>query len=198
MSENIKEFTKKQKSSEMTVETYQKTLQENKRKQNEIEILFFEDTLKMGPFVARVGDLKKRLNKKLNELNKILLEQIKKKVESAKLKIGTEVDEVLKIIRKQNYKNIEEVTETRNFIKVLPDKQLEIQRLIKGVNDKAAVLDENNFRLDEQETISIWEAFARPMEIDQEKGDCIERLDDLSNIFQGDLRNMQAKLNVDI
>lgn len=76
----------------------------------------------MGPIVARVGDLKKRLNKKLNELNKILLEQIKKKVESAKLKIGTEVDEVLKIIRKTHYKNIEEVTETRNFIKVLPDK----------------------------------------------------------------------------
>ena len=198
LAENIKEFTRKQKSSDTTVAAYQKVLQENKRIANEIEVLFYEDSLRMGPFVVRVGDLKKRLNKKLNELNKVLLEQIKRKVDQSKQQIGTEVDEVLKIIRKQNYKNIEEVTETRNFIKVLPDKQLEIQRLIKGVNDKAAVLDENLFRLGEQETISIWEAFARPMEIDQEKGDCIERLDDLSNIFQGDLRTMQGKLNIDI
>lgn len=42
------------------------------------------------------------------------------------MQIGEEVDNVLKIVRKQNYKNIEEVTDTKSFIKKLPDKQLEI------------------------------------------------------------------------
>ena len=198
MSENIKDFTRKQKSSDMTVEAYQKALKDNKRKEQEIDQLFFEDSLLLGPIVARVGDLKKRLKKKLAELNRVLLEQIKKKVEASKQLIGEEVDNVLKVIRRHSYKNIEEVTETKKFVKQLPDKRLEIQRLISGVNDKVDVLDENNFRLDEQEIVSIWEAFARPMEIQEEQGDCVGRLEELSNQFQGDLRTMQAQLNADI
>ena len=74
--------------------------------------------------MARVGDLKKRLKKKLNELNKVLLEEIKKKVEASKQQIGEEVDNILKIIckPKKTYVNIEEVTETKAFLKKLPDK----------------------------------------------------------------------------
>ena len=117
MSENTKDFTRKQKSSDMTVEAYQKALKDNKRKEQEIDELFFEDSLLLGPIVARVGDLKKRLKKKLAELNRILLEQIKKKVEASKQLIGEEVDNVLQVIRRHSYKNIEEVTETKKFVK---------------------------------------------------------------------------------
>ena len=74
--------------------------------------------------MARVGDLKKRLKKKLSELNKVLLEEIKKKVEASKQQIGEEVDNILKIIckPKKTYVNIEEVIETKAFLKKLPDK----------------------------------------------------------------------------
>ena len=110
---DIKAFTRKHKNSDLSVEEYSQILEENKRRSNEIDELFFEDSLLMGPIVARVGDLKKRLKKKLGELNKVLLEQIKKKVVAAKEKIGEEVDNVLAIIRKQSYKNIEEVVKTK-------------------------------------------------------------------------------------
>ena len=60
------------------------------------------------------------------------------------------------------------------------------------------MLDENLFRLEEPEIVSIWEAFARPREIQEEQGDCIERLDELSLDFHGDLRRMQDKLAIDI
>ena len=40
----------------------------------EIDELFFENSLLLGPIVARVGDLKKRLKKKLREFNEVLLE----------------------------------------------------------------------------------------------------------------------------
>ena len=44
----------------------------------------------------------------------------------------------------------------------------------------------------------MWLAFARPMEISEKQGDCIENLEELSGDFQISLRTMQAKLNVDI
>lgn len=44
---------------EFTVEDYQKILQENKRKGEEIEELFFEDRLLLGPIVVNVEKLKK-------------------------------------------------------------------------------------------------------------------------------------------
>ena len=66
------------------MDDYSALLKDNKQKEKEIDELFFEDSLQIGPFVARVGDLKRRLKKKLSELNNVLLEQIKKKVELSK------------------------------------------------------------------------------------------------------------------
>ena len=74
----------------------------------------------------------------------------------------------------------------------------EIQKLIRGVTRKTDVLDANKIYLEEREIESIWEAFARPMEIQGEQGDCIEHLEELTYEFQGDLRTMQAKLVADI
>ena len=148
----------------------------------------------LGPMVIRVGELKKRLKKKLSEMNKVLLEQIKRKIDNSKQKIGSEVDDVLEVVKRQSYINIEEVTETRKFIKELPDKMLNIQRLITGVNTKINVLDENLYRLEEQEIVNIWQTFARPREIQEEQGDCQERLDEFSGGFLIDLRVMQEKL----
>ena len=66
----------------------------------------------------------------------------------------------------------------------------DIKQIIKGVTEKTDVLDENNIYMDEREIVSIWEAFARPMEIEGERGDCSEHLEELTYEFQGDLRLM--------
>ena len=60
---------------------------------------------------------------------------------------------------------------------------LEIQRLIKGVNDKVDVLDENNFGLQKDEIEDLWECFAKPIKITEHQGECIEHLEDLSSDF---------------
>ena len=126
--ENIKEFTKRQKEQELSVEDYQRILQANQKQEREIDELFFEESLQLGPIVARVGDLKKRLKKKLAELNRVILEEIKKKVEASRQQIGEEVDNILDVLKKEkrDYENIEEVTETKAFIKKLPEKKHEI------------------------------------------------------------------------
>ena len=54
----MKDFKRKQKSDSITVEEYSNVLEDYKRKRNEIDELFFEDALYLGPIVVRVGDLK--------------------------------------------------------------------------------------------------------------------------------------------
>lgn len=49
-----KDFSRKLKSSDLEVHEYQKLLQENKRKEEEIDELFFENTLCLGALVIRV------------------------------------------------------------------------------------------------------------------------------------------------
>ena len=58
LEEDMKDFKRKQKSDSITVEEYSNVLEDYKRKRNEIDELFFEDALYLGPIVVRVGDLK--------------------------------------------------------------------------------------------------------------------------------------------
>lgn len=90
------------------------------------------------------------------------------------------------------------MTDAKQFIRRLPDKMLEIDRLIKGVKDKMEVLDENLYYLEGQEMSDIWDTFARPREIQEEQGDCIELLDDQTGVFKEELLKQQQKLNFDI
>ena len=100
----------------------------------EINELFYEDTLLLGPIVVKVGKLRDKFKSKVDELNDVLIKKIQEKVEESKKQIVDEVENVLqKIDVNRKYENIEEVTETKLFIKQLHDRQLEIQRIIKGV-----------------------------------------------------------------
>ena len=84
LEEEMKDFKRKQKSDSITVEEYSTVLEDYKRKRDEIDELFFEDALYIGPIVVRVGDLKQRLKDKISRLNEVLLQQIKKKVDGSK------------------------------------------------------------------------------------------------------------------
>ena len=198
LSERADKFQKKLSSTDFTVEDYQQILQENKRKEEEIEELFFEDTLLLGPMVIRVGKLKKQLNKKLAEQHNMLLGLIKKKVEQSKTQIEEEVDKVMEQVTREKYDNIEEVTEARAFIKKLPDKEIAINRIITSVKAQLNVLEENLFQLKDSEVEDMYRSFARPVEINQTKNDCIELLDNFAGDFQVELRRMQDKLTIDI
>lgn len=54
------------------------------------------------------------------------------KIEEINQQVAAEVDAVLKVIKhKQIYKDIEEVTEVRSFLKRMPDKMQEIRFLVR-------------------------------------------------------------------
>jgi hypothetical protein len=59
---------------------YQELLLNYKRQRSDIEEIFFEEKLLLGPFIVEVGKLRKKLIKRLDELQQILGECIKKKV----------------------------------------------------------------------------------------------------------------------
>ena len=58
------------------------------------------------------------------------------------------------------------------------------------MTDKLDVLDENLFRQAEEDMIQTWESFARPMEIQEQQGDCIDHLEDLSTKYSHELTRM--------
>ena len=61
----------------------------------------------MGPFVIRVKDLRDALVKKIGDLDQVLYTQIKRKIVNSTLKIEQIVEDVLKKIRNETFKDIE-------------------------------------------------------------------------------------------
>ena len=127
-------------------------------------------------------------------MNEALLEQIRRKVQESKEKIGEKVNEVLREIKARDQANIEQIDATRKFIKQLPDIHMDLERLKTSVEDKIEVLNENFYEQSQEEIADIWIAFARPIEIRTEQDDCIEHLDNMSNKYHDDLGKMQNEL----
>ena len=144
MNEDIKKFKKLHQANDYPIETYKDLLDSHVRAKKEVEELFFEDTLLLGPFVIRVKDLRDSLLKKISDLDQVLFTQIKRKIVASTHQIESTVEDVLKVIRNENFKNIEQVTETREFVKNLKDKQhQEIAALRKDVREKIDLLERN-------------------------------------------------------
>ena len=61
----------------------------------EINELFYEDTLLLGPIVVKVGKLRDKFKSKVDELNDVLIKKIQEKVEESKKQIVDEVENVL-------------------------------------------------------------------------------------------------------
>jgi uncharacterized FlgJ-related protein len=84
-----------------------------------------------GLCVIDTDALKKQFMGRLDELNKVLFQCIKKKIEQTNAKIEQEVENVLKVINKEQFKDIEELSEVNNFLANLPKvEMLRIRGLI--------------------------------------------------------------------
>ena len=99
MQENEKKFRQLHKANDYPIETYTGLLDDHARAKKEVQELFFEDTLLMGPFVIRVKDIRDALLKKISDLDQVLYTQIKRKIVNSTLKIEQTVENVLKKIR---------------------------------------------------------------------------------------------------
>ena len=86
----------------------------------------------LGPIHLSVRQLKEKVVKKVDVLINVLFCSMRVRIEELNLQVGFEVDTVLKVIKhKQSYRDIEEVTEVRGFLKRMPDKMQEIRFLVK-------------------------------------------------------------------
>jgi hypothetical protein len=86
--------------------------------------MLFENRLQCGLFLIRSDALKKQFLGKIEDLNKVLFQCIKKKMIQTNQMIEDEVTGVLKVINKQQFRDIEEVSSVQAFIEGLPKKQL--------------------------------------------------------------------------
>lgn len=130
---DYKTFKKKHSldSKDVTVETFQNLLGDTKRLSNDIEILFPKDIIRIGPFAFDVSHLKSELIDKTNERDKKLLEKIRKKCDEAAKTVKDTVKMVVAELTKgaSSYKNIEDVDETKQFLKQLDKKRQDIRAL---------------------------------------------------------------------
>lgn len=102
---------------------------------------------------------------------------------------------VLKIIKHQTtYRDIEHVTETKQYVKNLPDKMLQIRALIKDAMSKMTLLEKYQRSLTKEEMANTWFSISKPLSIFEAQGDCIELLEIFSDRFAVDLNEMRATL----
>ena len=141
---------------------YTSLLASHSKAKDELEELFFEDTLLMGPFVIRVKELRDALIKKINALDEVLFTQIKRKIVASTQKIEATVQDVLAVIRNENIKDIEQVTETREFVRNLKtNEHQQIADLRKDVREKIDLLEKNLHYQKEEEIEATWISFSK-------------------------------------
>lgn len=165
MTEDGKSFKKQWSKPDLTVADYSNKIEEFNRKRKEIETLLFEDELLLGPFSVEVGKLRSKLLKKLDDLTKVLYDCVNKKVMDQSKELEDCVDEVLEVVNKQEWANIEEVDKTRRFIIKIQDKYDFLNSIKRAIVQKTDFLDANWSRMTEEDIEKMWTAFAKPQEI---------------------------------
>jgi hypothetical protein len=109
--------------------------------------------------------------------------------------IEDEVAAVLKVINKQTFRDIEDVTEVTQYIEGLPKKQmLQIRTLIQDAMSKMGLLEKYQCKLSEEEFSRTWRSFSNPLDIFKAEDECRKRLKRDEKEFFSDLRVMIERL----
>ena len=91
---------------------------------------------------------------------------IVRKIAKNNKQIEDEVEGVLAIIKHQTvYRDIEHVTETKQYIQNLPNKMLEIRVLIKDAMSKMTLLEKYQRSLSQEEMANTWFSISKPLSI---------------------------------
>ena len=152
-----------------TVDELQHELEKHRAWRDGIEELFFADVVHIGPFAFKVGKVKRALLAQLDGLDEALLSSMERRVEADAELVVKKVEEVLAEVTRDetDYKDIESVVKSKEFVAALPQKKKEIKELRKAVRRKMKVLDKYLFRFNEEKKeivlASIW---AKPIQID--------------------------------
>ena len=189
------EFKKFHRKANFPVGFYENLIDEGIALNERANQLFFEPTLLLGPFRVECQAVRQKINRKTSELQRVLFEAIKKKIEQTNAQIEAEVEGVLQIILEQKtYRDIEHVIETKKYIANLPSKMLEIRALIKDAMSKMTLLERYQCCLEEKEMENTWFSLSKPLLIFESQGDCIELLEQFYDKFYVELRQTQVAL----
>jgi hypothetical protein len=191
----LKSYKKQYKQNSYPIDVYQNELHSYHAASQHIETLLFEPRLQCGLFFLRGDTLKKQFLSKVNDLNQVLFQCIKKKMVQTNQLIEDEVAAVLKVINKQTFRDIEDVTEVTHYIEGLPKKQmLQIRTLIQDAMSKMGLLEKYQCKLSEEEFSRTWRSFSNPLDIFKAEDECRKRLKRDEKEFFSDLRVMIERL----
>ncbi len=87
------------------------------------------------------------------------------------------MENVLKVINKEQFRDIEELSEVTTFLANLPKTQLlRIRSLIQDAMSKMGLLEVYQCKLQEDEFARTWRSFSKPLQIFKAEAECRKRM----------------------
>jgi hypothetical protein len=115
---DLKKFKRKYLDEDYPIEEYEEELVKFHEAKAQIRRVFYEDWVGGGIFQIEVKKIREKFFTKIDEVNEILFKCVKKKLSQNNQDIEKETNNILAIL-KQEPKDIEEVTDIKNFLSVL-------------------------------------------------------------------------------
>ena len=178
------------------VEHYKELLVQYRDAKLDIERVLYADAFGTGLMQVKGRKMRREFMRRIDELDQVLFNCVKKKMQENNKEIETGVDQILGVINAEP-RNIEELVEIRTFANSLDKKMVPVMEKIHQVMDKMRLLEEHQYRLKEEEFNRTWISFSRPLDIFKARVNCLKRLNKDEKDFYEDYRNMKAKLSDD-
>ena len=128
------------------IDVYARELANIQSAREQIEKLLFEDQLMLGPVVLNCKTLKERLLKKIKDFNQAIFVRVKKRMTEKSKEIYAEVSRLCEMLQKEKFKDIEELNETKQMTKELPNDMQGLKRTLDDINEHMALLESNQCR----------------------------------------------------
>lgn len=223
LSVDIRKYREWLKEDAVGLPEYTTELERLAKAQQEVERLLFEPSLKLGPIVLHCSTLKNQILAKITDMNNQLFTRIKKAMIKTSKSIETEVEAIRRVLSNEKIRDVEQLTDVKDFVKRLPEARLKIRAIIKEVNGQMALLEKYQHELTKEEEKRIarseanpddepqskyqwwvdqvkqtWSSFSEPLKIVDDEDDCRERIDQLEKVFFADLRTANETLAKDM
>ena len=223
LSVDIRKYREWLKEDAVGLPEYTAELERLAKAQREVEQLLFEPSLKLGPIVLHCSTLKDQILAKITEMNNQLFTRIKKSMIKTSKSIETEVEAIRDVLSNEKIRDIEQLTQIKDYVKRLPEARLKIRAIIKEVNGQMALLEKYEHELTKEEEKRIakseanaaddppskylwwvdqvqqtWSSFSAPLKIVDDEDGCRERADQLEKTFFADLRTANETLAKDM
>lgn len=198
LAQDSKKYSSWLKDEDHTLEVFASELQRLDQARQHVDQVLLDEQLHVGPYVVSCSAFKALFFSKVEDLKSKVFSRVKKSMAQTCRDIDAEVERTIAVLDNRNTRDIEELTEVKEFVKNLPLQRQRIGSIIKEVLQQQALLEEYQVLRPEEELQRTYRSFAEPLRIGEHALDCRLHLEDMEKEFFLQLRTMNENLARDI